>query len=68
MLDACQEKNLQSYIFMNGVRFKDDHRTASVWLRKVIEEVGGANEGEQHAGGEVVPTMREHTGKEILSQ
>ena len=68
MLDACQEKNLQSYIFMNAVRFEDDIRTSSVRLRKVIEEVGGANECKQHAGGEVVPTMREHAGEEILSQ
>ena len=68
MLDACQEKNLQSYFFMNAVRFEDDGRTASVRLRKAIEEVGGANECKQHACGEVVPTVREHAREKILSQ
>src|ERR1700733_1557234 len=68
MLDACQEKNLQSYIFMNAVRFENDVRTSSVRLRKVIEEVGGANECKQHASGEIVPTVREHAREEILSE
>ena len=65
MLDACQEKNLQSYLFVNPIRFEDVVWTISVRLRKVIEEVTGSYECEQHAGSEVVPGMGDHAREEI---
>ena len=41
---------------------------ASARQGKSIEEVDGANKGEKHAGGEVMPTVREHSREEIFSQ
>ena len=35
---------------------------------KVIEKVRGAQDGKSYASSEVVPTVREHSGKEISSE
>jgi hypothetical protein len=71
-IDSCSmrvKRKIRNLIFSRiQFHFKDAQMLASARQRKPIEEVRAAYKGEKHAGGEVMPTVREHSWEEIFSQ